>query len=57
MCYNGKKKGELAMYLTLVVSLIIAALILALTLIATSKAYKYKHTIDPPAEKDHSQNE
>ncbi|MBB3869631.1 YtzI protein [Geobacillus sp. NFOSA3] len=45
------------MYLTLVASLIIAALILALTLIATSKAYKYKHTIDPPSEKDHSQNE
>jgi hypothetical protein len=57
MCYNGKKKGELAMYLTLVASLIIAAFILALVLIATSKAYKYKHTIDTPSEKDHSQNE
>jgi hypothetical protein len=56
MCYNGKKKGESAMYLTLAVSLIIVALILALAVITTSKAYEYKHTIDPPPEEDHSQN-
>jgi hypothetical protein len=45
------------MYVTLAVSLIIAGLILASALITTSKAYEYKHTIDPPPEEDHSQNE
>jgi hypothetical protein len=56
MCYNRKKKGELAMYVTLAVSLIIAAIILALTVITTLKAYQYKHTVDPPPEDNHSQN-
>jgi uncharacterized membrane protein YidH (DUF202 family) len=56
ICYNEKKKGESAMYLTLAVSLIIVALILALAVITTSKAYEYKHTIDPSPEEDHSQN-
>jgi hypothetical protein len=56
ICYNEKKKGELAMYVTLAVSLIIAGLILALAVITTSKAYEYKHTIDPPSEEDDSQN-
>jgi hypothetical protein len=56
MCYNRKKKGELAMYVTLAVSLIIAAIILALTVITTLKAYQYKHTVDPPPKDNHSQN-
>ncbi|NNU85243.1 YtzI protein [Geobacillus sp. BMUD] len=35
------------MYWTLAICLIIAAVVLALAVITTSKAYAYKHTIDP----------
>ncbi|WP_082816485.1 YtzI protein [Geobacillus thermoleovorans] len=35
------------MYWTLVVCLIIAAVVLALAVVTTSKAYTYKHTVDP----------
>ncbi|AKM20139.1 YtzI protein [Geobacillus stearothermophilus] len=35
------------MYWTLVVCLIIAAVVLALAVVTTSKAYAYKHTVDP----------
>ncbi|KZE96751.1 YtzI protein [Anoxybacillus geothermalis] len=35
------------MYWTLIVCLIIAAVVLALAVVTTSKAYAYKHTVDP----------
>ncbi|ADU95336.1 hypothetical protein GYMC52_2971 [Geobacillus sp. Y412MC52] len=42
-----RKKVGLIMYWTLAVCLIIAAAVLALAVITTSKAYAYKHTVDP----------
>ncbi|OPX01783.1 hypothetical protein B1A75_15145 [Geobacillus sp. LEMMY01] len=42
-----RKKAGVIMYWTLVVCLIIAAVVLALAVITTSKAYTYKHTVDP----------
>ncbi|WP_128578025.1 YtzI protein [Geobacillus sp. JS12] len=35
------------MYWTLIVCLIIAAVVLVLAVVTTSKAYAYKHTVDP----------
>lgn len=44
------------MYWTLAISLIIAAVILAAAVVTTSKAYGYKHTVDPlPEEQDDKQ--
>jgi uncharacterized protein YpmB len=41
------------MYTILVICIIIVIVVLALSLITTSKAYDYKHTIDP-LEDEHS---
>ncbi|QIZ69099.1 YtzI protein [Geobacillus subterraneus] len=35
------------MYWTLVICLIIVAIVLLLAVVTTSKAYGYKHTVDP----------
>ncbi len=42
-----RKKAGVMMYWTLIVCLIIAAVVLALAVVTTSKAYAYKHTVDP----------
>ncbi|MBD8068565.1 YtzI protein [Bacillus sp. PS06] len=44
------------MYTILIICIIIVIIILALSLITTSKAYDYKHTIDPIQEEDSHQN-
>ncbi|MED0662907.1 YtzI protein [Geobacillus thermodenitrificans] len=44
------------MYWTLVICLIIVVIILTLAVVTTSKAYGYKHTVDPlPEEQDDKQ--
>jgi len=35
------------MYIILVISIIIVIAVLLLTVLTTSKAYQYKHTVDP----------
>lgn len=41
------KGGEEKLYTVLVVSIIIVIVVLLLAVITTSKAYGYKHTVDP----------
>jgi hypothetical protein len=44
-------KGGIKLVTTiLIISVIIIAVVLLLSLTVTSKAYQYKHTIDPPPE-------
>ena len=51
-----RKKAGIIMYWTLVICLIIVAVILTLAVVTTSKAYGYKHTVDPlPEERDDKQ--
>ncbi|HAQ06479.1 MAG TPA: YtzI protein [Bacillus bacterium] len=35
------------MYTVLIISIIIVILVLVLSVVTTSKAYQYKHTVDP----------
>ncbi|ARA98739.1 hypothetical protein B1691_05255 [Geobacillus sp. 47C-IIb] len=51
-----RKKVGIIMYWTLVICLIIVVIILTLAVVTTSKAYGYKHTVDPlPEEQDDKQ--
>lgn len=43
-------KGGIKLVIILIISVIIIAVVLLLSLMVTSKAYQYKHTIDPPLE-------
>ncbi|MBA2873899.1 YtzI protein [Thermaerobacillus caldiproteolyticus] len=45
------------MYTVLIISLIIVALVLALSVATTSKAYQYKHTVDPLENNPYVQSE
>lgn len=45
------------MYTILVVSIIIIIVVLLLAVITTSKAYKFKHTVDPLDENPYLKNE
>jgi uncharacterized protein YxeA len=45
------------MYTILVVSVIIIIVVLLLAVITTSKAYKFKHTVDPLDDNPYLQNE
>ncbi|KIP21498.1 tumor necrosis factor receptor superfamily member 19 [Anoxybacillus ayderensis] len=40
------------MLLTFIISIIIVFVVLILSVLTISKAYKYKHTIDEPTEKN-----
>jgi cell division protein FtsL len=40
-------KGEKILHTVMVVSIIIVIIVLLLAVITTSKAYSYKHTVDP----------
>ena len=44
--YKEKRGGE-KMYTIFVVSIIIIIVVLLLAVMTTSKAYSYKHTVDP----------
>ncbi|MBA4536878.1 YtzI protein [Bacillus aquiflavi] len=44
------------MKIILILSILIVAVVLILTLFATSKAYSYKHTVDPIKEDDPQTN-
>jgi uncharacterized membrane protein len=48
------KKGGISlsgMMIVLIVSVFVVLVVLALSLFTIQKAYRYKHTIDPPKEK------
>jgi uncharacterized protein YneF (UPF0154 family) len=45
------------MYTILVISIIIIIVVLLLAVITTSKAYSFKHTVDPLDENPHLNNE
>lgn len=47
MVQYGVKGGEETLYTVLVVSIIIVIVVLLLAVITTSKAYGFKHTVDP----------
>ena len=44
------------MYTVLIISVIIVIVVLVLSVITTSKAYQYKHTVDPVDSFDHIEN-
>jgi hypothetical protein len=57
ICYNSNEKGEETMYTVLVVCVIIVVIVLLLAALTTSKAYSYKHTVDPIENNPHLNQE
>jgi flagellar basal body-associated protein FliL len=55
--YKSGRGRSKKMYTILVVSIIIIIVILLLAVITTSKAYKFKHTVDPLDDNPYLQNE
>ncbi|RYI25252.1 YtzI protein [Bacillus infantis] len=45
------------MYIILIISIIIVLVVLLLSVVTTSKAYTYKHTVDPIENNPHLKNE
>ena len=45
------------MYAVLIISIIIVIVVLILAVMTTSKAYTYKHTVDPLDDHSNNQNE
>ena len=43
------------MYTVLIISVIIVIVVLVLSVVTTSKAYQFKHTVDPVAKEEGSQ--
>lgn len=52
-----RRKGRRKMYTVLVISIIIVIVVLLLAVITTSKAYTYKHTVDPIEDNPYLNNE
>lgn len=52
-----ESKGGKEMYTVMVVGIVIVIIVLLLAVITTSKAYSYKHTVDPLENNPHIDNE
>jgi flagellar basal body-associated protein FliL len=50
------KRREI-MYIILIISIIIVLVVLLLSVVTTSKAYTYKHTVDPIENNPHLKNQ
>jgi uncharacterized protein YxeA len=57
MLKYSRGKGGQNMYTIFVVSIIIIIVVLLLAVITTSKAYKFKHTVDPLDDNPYLKNE
>lgn len=51
-----KKKGDIRLIAVIAISVIIVAIVIVLAVVTTSKAYTYKHTVDPADEQLHFDN-
>lgn len=56
-CSSRLFKRREIMYIILIISIIIVLVVLLLSVVTTSKAYTYKHTVDPIENNPHLKNE